>query len=348
MSGSASLPFPGSRTLAGWWRQLAPYQPQAMWVGHLFLHRVEALVRVTRPQRPDRLTRLLLQALAFAAASAPANTLTNLADRLHLDAALTAQLLRQLAREGLIDVADDGWRVNARGQAVLDHGEYVCDHEERRVFYFVDPETDPRTQHYVPLQMTNTSPASGEARPFEVHVLQTAIQQSPQWKATHGFPPEVCELLQPAEEATPSSWRRLVVAHPERLLTALVLAPAGASGPALLSFAVRHESWNLLSSAPVLHLHCDRHDLATRLSALPSLEEWRQAWQTWCATRGIAPDAASACTLECHAARLRVRISPRIHEHLRTTRSEALKGETWLLAGDGAIRAAAALELANE
>lgn len=348
MSAAASLPFPGSRTLAGWWRQLAPYEPQAMWVGHLFLHRLEALVRVSQPHRLDRFTRLLLQAIALEATSTSAATVAILADRLQLQVALTAQLLRQLAHEGLIDATAEGWRVNARGQDVLNDGEYLRDQEERRVFYFLDPETDPPAQHYVPLQIMNTNSASSEARPFDVRVLQATIEQSPQWKATHGFPLDVRELLQPAAEAALSSWRRVPVALAERLFTALILTPARVFGPALLSFAVRQESWTLLSSAPVLHICRDQHDLFPHLSAPAALEEWRQAWQTWCATRGIAPDAANACTLEWRAARLRVRASPGVHEHLRSTRSEALKRETWLLAGNGSLRAAAALELRAE
>src|SRR5262249_35580821 len=43
---SSSLAYPGSRSLAGWWRQLAPLHPRAVWLAHLLLHRVEALVRL--------------------------------------------------------------------------------------------------------------------------------------------------------------------------------------------------------------------------------------------------------------------------------------------------------------
>lgn len=47
MTAVAPLTFPGTRALAGWWRLLAPRQPRAMWVAHLLLHRIEALVRQT-------------------------------------------------------------------------------------------------------------------------------------------------------------------------------------------------------------------------------------------------------------------------------------------------------------
>ena len=63
-TGASPLLFPGSRVLAGWWRQLAPVKPHAVWFGHLFLHLVEALVAVARTSRPDALGRLVLQSVA--------------------------------------------------------------------------------------------------------------------------------------------------------------------------------------------------------------------------------------------------------------------------------------------
>ena len=66
MTGTLSLAFPGSRKLAAWWRQLAPYCPQTVWFGHLLLHHVEALVRLSRPCRLDRLALFVLKALALA------------------------------------------------------------------------------------------------------------------------------------------------------------------------------------------------------------------------------------------------------------------------------------------
>src|SRR5436309_1662012 len=44
MDSASSLAYPGSRVLAGWCRQLQPHAPAALWVGYLWVHRVEALL----------------------------------------------------------------------------------------------------------------------------------------------------------------------------------------------------------------------------------------------------------------------------------------------------------------
>src|SRR5262249_59447288 len=88
-----ALVFPGGRTLAGWWKQLERWQPQALWCGHLLLHRVEALAAVTRSQPLAPFPRLLLQALALGAPATPAEVDA----RLHLGPHVTRQALRRLA-----------------------------------------------------------------------------------------------------------------------------------------------------------------------------------------------------------------------------------------------------------
>ena len=52
MRAAPPLVFPSSRVLAGWWRQLAPFSPQSLTVGHLLLHHVEALV-LTAGRKPS-------------------------------------------------------------------------------------------------------------------------------------------------------------------------------------------------------------------------------------------------------------------------------------------------------
>ena len=49
MNPAPPLPFPGSRTVAAWWRELAPHRPLRLWLSHLLIHRVEAQVEVLRP-----------------------------------------------------------------------------------------------------------------------------------------------------------------------------------------------------------------------------------------------------------------------------------------------------------
>src|SRR5207247_2133579 len=103
MTGASPLLFPASRVLAGWWRQLAPVKPLAVWFGHLFLHRVEALVAVARTNRPDPLGRLVLQSVAQAPVSTAA-----LDARLHLGSSLLHQLLAHLQHEGLARAEEPG------------------------------------------------------------------------------------------------------------------------------------------------------------------------------------------------------------------------------------------------
>src|SRR5262249_49616019 len=106
MTAPSSLAFPGSRTLAGWWRQLVPLGPQALWVGHLFLHRVEALVASISSQSLQALDRFVLQAVAAenVASAQPAadDFLRRLDTRLHLGEGFLRQALRGLADEGLV------------------------------------------------------------------------------------------------------------------------------------------------------------------------------------------------------------------------------------------------------
>src|SRR5262249_36489894 len=127
MTGAPSLAFPGSRRLAGWWRQLAPYRPQAVWVGHLLLHHVDALVRLSRPCRVDPLQLFLLKALAFPPPphESPQQALQRLNNRLHLGQQAIRQILHELDAQGLIQGGPDrAWSLTLLGSHALDHREY--------------------------------------------------------------------------------------------------------------------------------------------------------------------------------------------------------------------------------
>jgi len=134
------------------------------------------------------------------------------------------------------------------------------------------------------------------------------------------------------------------VDYPERLAAVLVQAADGR----LLGFAVRPEAWELRAEAPVFTLDEHWPEVFPRLAEPLPAENWRQAWQTWCQPRGLAGLGAEACPVEPAGHLLRVRVPPRLMERLRTTRSDALKGEAWLLAGAGRLRSAALLEVVEE
>src|SRR4051812_913572 len=141
MDRASALPFPSSRTLAGWWRQLQPHAPRGLWVGHAYLHRIEAPVRTVRRRPLDPLAAQLLRALTLApaASSCPRpECVQALEGRLHLPAAILRHHLRDLAQDGLVAwTADRGWSLTPAGHDALDHGEHRHQTEERRVFPFV-------------------------------------------------------------------------------------------------------------------------------------------------------------------------------------------------------------------
>src|SRR5437773_1238084 len=104
MTAASPLAFPGARQLAGWWRLLAQRQPQAVWVGHLLLHHVEALVRVVHPRTLDRFHALVLQALTHS----PDRTAPGVDRALHLGPQVLHRLLHGLAAEDLAAVGPGG------------------------------------------------------------------------------------------------------------------------------------------------------------------------------------------------------------------------------------------------
>src|SRR5262245_17862765 len=92
MTPAPGLAWPPGRALAGWARQRAPLRPRAFWVGHLLLHRLEALVGLDRSTRLDPFALAVLRALALT----PLATVPRLADRLHLDRAVLGRVLQTL------------------------------------------------------------------------------------------------------------------------------------------------------------------------------------------------------------------------------------------------------------
>ncbi len=71
----------------------------------------------------------------------------------------------------------------------------------------------------------------------------------------------------------------------------------------------------------------------------------RQAWQAWALPRGLTESQIADSTLLTAGHRLRVQAPDAVLDHLRATRSDVFKGDSWLLLGDGRVRAAANLEM---
>jgi hypothetical protein len=342
--------FPAGRTLAGWWRQLAPWQPTAVWVGQLLLHRVEALTRLNRSCPLDAFTRLILQALALEDGVSAAR----LEGRLHLGTQIVFQVLRQLEHAGLARAAGDAWAVTDLGRRALEQGAFARAAEERRTFHFVEGEGPAPSVHYLNLGPgaggTASPPAEGWR--FDAGVLTACLGRPAEWKQRHGFPADVEEFLPlngPVPEGTPAPemWQRVVLDRPERFPAALVRTGAGAGAERLLGFAVRTEGWLLQAARPAFEVGADWPEVFPDLAHEPPADAWRQAWRGWCQPRSLPGAEVEACTLELHDCQLRVHAPGRLVERLRAARSDIFRGEAWVLAGGGRLRRAAVLELVD-
>jgi hypothetical protein len=113
----------------------------------------------------------------------------------------------------------------------------------------------------------------------------------------------------------------------------------------LLGLAVQVQGWQLQTDRPVLTLDGGWREALPELAEDPGLERWREAWRGWCQPRGLPVGEVEACILERRGPALVVRAPRPLAERLRANRSEIIKGEAWLLAGDERTRSAAVVEL---
>jgi hypothetical protein len=304
------------------------------------LHRVEALVRVQKPAQLEALPLFVLKAAALAHKP----SLDEIEQPLHLGKPLVRQILRRLEAEELIESnGDQAWALTPLGRQSLENGIYPRASHERRSFYFVESEQPGQPPH--PLGLRNHPatvpwPAPEDWR-FDTGLLEAALRRPAEWKAQHGFPTDVQEIV----AAGPQTWQGIILDRPERLLAAMVLTPMGTHGEQLLGFGVQQEGWGLQTGEPAFVVTGSWQQVLPELAVAPSAEDWRQAWRAWCQPRALPAAEIDACGLEPHGCRLRVLAPSRLLERLRASRSDALKGEAWVLAGTGRLRTAARLDV---
>ena len=349
MTPASPLVFPPSRTLAGWWKQLAPLQPRMLWVGHLLLHRIEALVALHLLSHLDPLWLFFLRAVALTGGS----SLEDLDQRLHLGLPLLRQLAGHLDSAKLIRPMEAGtWSLTSLGQQALEQGSYTRVSHERRAFYFVENEQPVRPPHF--LNFPSGSPMlawpGNDGWRFEPTHLQTCIARPAEWKQRFGFPLEVQEILSGAEVGDSAAlasqtWQRIILDRPERLVVAFLVVSSEQRKERSLGFAVQLDGWILQMAEPAFVVETDWQEVFPELATDLPLDQWNQAWRAWCQPRGLPAAEVEACALEPRGCRLRVTAPPRLIERLRAARSDVFKGDAWLLAGTGRFRAAAQVEL---
>jgi hypothetical protein len=355
MTGSAPLAFPGSRTLADWWRRLTGLLPRggraeagcpAYWVGHLLVHRVEARVRVSRPVRPDRLTRLALVPLALESDASPEQIQAGFP----LERPALEQVLRRLEADGLAVSDRSGrWRLTELGRRAGLEGEFARTFFERQAFFFLDGGGSDRSPAFIPLDASASDRVpTGERYPFDLRWLTACVGQPVEWKRRRGFPLDVEEVVEPdaqGEQADLSWWQRLVVVETGQSAVLLLRTPDGPGAGRLRAFAVENPSCELNAATPVLDLGEAWPEVLPELATEPTVEQWRQAWRERAQTAGLSPAQADACRLTCVGRGVRVAAPRTVTERLRPARRDRPGPELWLLAGEGRIRAAAPVDL---
>jgi hypothetical protein len=240
MNPNTPLAYPAAGTLSAWWRQLAPHQPFAGWVAHLFCHRVDAVVQVARNRPLDPVERLVLA--SFGAGRPDPDAIR----RSPLPAPVTLRFARKLTEAGLVTGdASHGWMRTPTGSAVLATGTVPAIESERQTLTFVERLDAGQRRialpHFVPLasvQARTWKPADDCA--FSVDRIHDAIRQPAPWKAAFRFPADIVAGPTPGGD-----WKRVPTVRPEHFLAIVVDTPDPLLP--LKGFAIRAETMMPLS-----------------------------------------------------------------------------------------------------
>ena len=326
MTAAFAMSVPGSRPLVGWWRDLAALEPSRLWFAHLVLHRLEVLVEGESVGPLDALGNALLEHIR--AMTLPADP-RPLPAALHLDPALFRRIIDHLVSLGRLALDAEGRVSHVGTESAAPRS------RQRRLLHF----TDGTPGYFLPLDgsaCTAMMPPAGWA--FEVGQLDEFASRAPAWRRDNLFPADLRRFLHPTDLPEPAQSEAVIVDRAEQSLLAIVQ-----TGEGLVGFPVNAENWELRRT-PALTLAPSSDFALSLLEPLPG-EAWRQAWLGWCQQRSLPGNDVDACKLEPIDHRLVVRAPARLVDKLRQGRSEALRGEAWVLAGTGRGRHAAMIEL---
>jgi hypothetical protein len=349
MTSASSLAFPGSRTLATWWRQLTPLEPKGLGVGYLFLHRIEASADWLRAKPLDPLLLLVLEAIAFMQKEA-AFSPSQLGNRLHLDPAVVRRLVHSLINLQLVEEKAAGgptWCITQAGQETLTTKNIWVRQKQRGQFPFAERlgPTGRRLgpPHYLNIHDAPATPWNIEPGTiFDVNWLHACQTQASEWKVTFGFPLDLLAFSAPG--ATNAHWDNIVLDKSERLLVVFFQGPKPQEE--LFGFGVRPEGWQLNVAEPIFRLPAPAINLFIEPDGVAPLVAFKNAWQSWCQTRTVPPTEIQECELALSDECLRVATPERLIQYLQAGKSDIFKGDTWLLAGEGYVRQAARVEIA--
>ncbi|MSU77547.1 MAG: hypothetical protein EXS16_05545 [Gemmataceae bacterium] len=336
MDRAASLISPGSKTLAGWWRQLATLKPRGLWTGYAYIHRIEAPVEVVRSQPIDPFVLLILQALDVA----PGDEI----DRwLGLPAPILAGILQGIQHDGLIDRADlNRWTISESGRMALKNCSVPIRLTERQRLPFIERLDNSGNRAEPPIflpiaECPHTNWLVDEVHRFDPAVLHACVGQPCDWKEANGFPREIERL---ACDAVDAVWQHVIVDRAERVMLTLLT-----TADEFLGFGVKADGWQLNELAPVLRLPLAALRNMSDLVIEPAETAWRDAWRVWSKQRNLPANEVEACVVTFASPRVEILAPPRLVQRLQAANSDLLKGEGWLIVGEGFIRAAAPMVL---
>ncbi len=346
MDRASSLIYPGSRTLAGWWRQLAPHQPQALWVGYGFAHRVEASVKVLASRPLEPLAGLVLKALDIEQCISPGAGICGAAlhERLRLPEAIIQRILGDLENAGLLTRQADGCRATELGRHAIESRQIPYRANERRVFPFMECLAAAGQRlvapQFIPLADCAGVPWQVDAdHRFDPTALQSCITQTADWKHCNAFPLDIEGL---SNGVSLQDWQRVIVDRPERVMLVLMFTHKD-DVQRMLAFAVKVDGWTLYDQSPVLRLPIAAHSQWPDLAQETPAALWQEAWRSWCRQRQLPSNEVESCSLAYSPPQLEVHAPARLVQRLQAAKSDLLKGEAWILVGDGYLRAAAQL-----
>lgn len=322
---TAPLPFPGPKTVAGWWTRFAP-DATALVAGTVAFTRVEVGVTGTEPAPPDPLVAAVLRALAV---TGPA-TAADLDRRLHVGPARVEAALRDAADRGLTDPPVRSVYSPGPGTPPTDVGRSQRVVKRIRLAF--------RDGQFLPAPDTGPF-AVGTGGPSEVHPIRewvvAAAGRPAAWKRDANFP----DIAPDAVAAPEIGWRGVPLFRPDALTA--VVTRTTADGVAV--FPAAGPDWHLAGD-PLFTLAGEPAAAAfPELFAAPPDADLRAAWQGWAKSRSVPADDLAACRLALSGAKLEVHAPGVLAAWLRANRADVFRGDTWVWVGDGPLRRAAVL-----
>ena len=342
MTLSRPAAFPGGRVLAGWWKHLATWRPQSLWIGSISLERVEALCSVHQLEPLAPLEYAILNNLEIPTSAEVLN------QRLGVGQFLTGRVLAKLDEKKAVVRNGQEWALTDLGMQARRNNSLPGRRVERRSFWFVADLEDAASQAFL------TPAIPGAFEPVEsnrfnrgsLEALLVSAERKPEWKKRRGFPLDVESIVapDPAQGAIDlSAWEKLVIVHPYRLQAALITYTRDSGAQAVAAFSYQEHGW-ALAAAPVFDVEAGWNELFPTLKLDPDEDVLTDAWRRWLAQRGLTDQTLDHYQLIRHAERVGVVPPADFPDVLGAPRGDLARGEAWLILQEGPLRRAMPLQ----